>query len=136
MSTSNTIQYMTLPSMKLNELLEYKQQLEDKKEKHKSLMDELSKREHEPTESDYELYRDYSEISNLLMSIEIELCRRDEHLETKEIKMKRPRICQTDFAGLATLIKSTTTLFQRSWPMNARITNVITKAIITAIRST
>ena len=71
--------------MKLNELLEYKQQLEVKKEKHKSLMDELSKREHEPTESDYELYRDYSEISNLLMSIEIELCRREEHLETKEI---------------------------------------------------
>jgi hypothetical protein len=44
------------------------------------------------------------------------------------MKIMRPIICQKLFAGLAKEKRSTTTLFHKSFPTNARITNANTNA--------
>ena len=82
MNTANNMVCVLLPSMSLEDLQRFKEQLEVKQEKCMEEIDSFPRNQENYTHS---IYSDYREFTEVLQNIEVELVRREEKLSERDI---------------------------------------------------
>lgn len=71
--------------MTQEDLEEYNQQLKEKRDKYREVIESFPKNQEDYSTTDWITYNDYYEVQNILRSIQVELVRREQRLEDESL---------------------------------------------------